>query len=317
MTMHIIYPVVPASFFAPKTSKMNEIQMPHSNEFCEEQLEYHCIKENKKCRIIFDFLAANGIFSIGTYLQKLSEDTFKEFPNGYADSFNEMMDQIIFPTFESKFSQKRPKNNGKYSVYEIENIKGKNCFELQGHRLVTLKRLGVVLKKFYNKFYVINNEFDQLKSNSIYGWDRYYGTLMTSLNYDLESPKVISSLRSMQMRKDMISLMNDIIPSTNLPITDVIGLLGYNNKFESKNPEDDELNGCSYSQDSYNASCEKIEEIYNLNTFNGMMSPGDKERLCDLKIYANHWHQFMRRIAKISGETTLPKESYKFILFVN
>ena len=312
--MTIIYPVVPTSFFTTKTSKVNEIKMPHSNEFCEENLEYHCIKRNKNCRVIFDFLATNGIFSISANLQKLFEDTIKKFPNKYADSLEELMDRYVFPTFESKFTQKLSINNGTYSVHEIEDIKGKNCFELQGHLIVTLKRLGLVLKKFYNKFHVINNKFDPVKSNSIYGWDRYYGTLMTNLNYDLESPNVISTLRSKQMRKDMISLMNDIIPSTNLPITDVIGLLGYNNKFESKNPEDDELNGCSYSQDSYNTSCEKIEEIYNFNTFHGMMSPGDKERFCNLKIYANHWNQFMRRVDKLNGETSLLLDSYKFIL---
>ena len=269
---------------------MNKIQQ--SDEFCKGQFEYHCIEENEKCRIIFKYLVANGRFSIFANLQILFEGAMKSFTKTYAGNFNDLMDQIVFPTFEARFPQKRSmKKESVSNTIPIDHIKGKPCIKLQPIPAVTLRVFADLLKKLYLKFNVINHEFDLLQSNSYYGWDRYYGTLMTNVHYDVEAQNVKSTFKTKQIQKDLTDLMNRLIPSTHLPLTDVIGLFGYKNKLEFDSPEGELLNDCANDQDIYNASRLNIADIYQINTLKKIWSHDDKSRICDLRVYMNEWHK--------------------------
>ena len=286
-------------FFTATTENM--VTKLHHDEFCERQLEYHCIARNLKCKVIFEFLASNGRFGIMENLQILYEEAIKSFFNTYVETFDELINKIVFPTFEARFSSRRTRNNGNETIKlsQITHIKGRNCYKLEGDYHIALFRLGNMLQKFYNKFHVLNLEFDPQGSKSRFGWSRYFGSLMASLNYDIDSENMKSSFRSKNIQKDLIQLMNAIIPSTKLTLTDVIGLLGYTNKVTPNNRKDELDFDNSNTGDSRNSSYIKNNSHDHTRKLYGLESFYETENLCDLEMYSNQWRQFFKSLSEV------------------
>lgn len=276
-------------------------------------------------------------------LQILFDEALRSFYHTFVKSFDDLMDHILYPTFVKRFSSKISMTNGNASTNLDLIIKtkerNKNCFKLNTDAHIAMKRLENMIKKLYIKFKIVNQEFDPANTNFSPVWSRYYGSLVANLNYLIDESKTKNSNvferlkkkpvfdeiltknqisnNAFQLHQDMTALMNLIIPSTNVPLNTIVGLLGYEDNFDNMNPDaKNEQNKVSIDSDVEINST--IENSINHNTsFDEADLLNHKSVECDFKEYGRQWNHFLKKIIHLfDGEEILIRNFAYYILVV-
>ena len=154
-------------------------------------------------------------------------------------------------------------------------------------------------------------------------WDRYYGTLVANMNsqLDMEYEQFWHALRtsklnqtlinsttfqintaSLQLQNDLVGLLDTIISSQNISLTDVLGLLGYGNIFEINNmkskTEVSNVNNikCSSFDESFQSTCKSLKSLNILHPLHGFDPMHIKRTTCDLGRYLEHWNEYFYKL---------------------
>ena len=240
-------------------------------------------------------------------IQIIHQDAMTLFEETFTDSFDEMIDEIIYPIFIQRFSFRRDmlqlSASNQYDT--VKNIKSEqDCLSYGPHCPVALRRLNDMLNQFYHKFSVLNQEYGLPISASQFDWDRYYGTLLANMNFqiDMDYEKFWSTLKhtepsdtlmkrsmnnpnvaSSQLQNDLVKLVDTIIPSQNTSLTDVLGLLGYSDPFV--------VTGI---KSTYEVSNKNV-----LHPRHGLDPMHIERSTCDLRLYFERWNEYLLLVGKI------------------
>jgi hypothetical protein len=156
-----------------------------------------------------------------------------------------LIDEMVFPVFKRRFSKKLEliENKNPKLVQKVMSIKTEaDCIVYGPDCVVAIDRFNETIQKFYRIFAILNKEYRL--SSPVFGWNRYIGTLLANMNFELDTgyheknihmPKVSGpkstakqgQMASMQLQTDLVKLLQHIVPSKGISITDMISFLGY------------------------------------------------------------------------------------------
>ena len=164
--------------------------------------------------------------------------------------------------------------------------------------------------------------------SSQFDWDRYYGTLVANMNFQLDKDyeqfwhalktsdcsetflkhtMFQTNVGSSQLQNDLVRLLDIIIPSQNISLTDVLGLLGYSNSFEVNEIElktdVSNVNGidCSTFDASFQSTCRNIESMNVLHPLHGLDPMHLKRTACNLGLYFERWNEYLLNLGNITN----------------
>ena len=215
--------IVPGTFF-------NKVPPASENSIL---LGCYCLEVNENCREILWFLTLDGRFSVKANIEVIYREAITVFQRRFVESFDELIDQILYPIFITKFSKKHEflRSNSVNRYREIETLDTKRKCLLDGSNCyVALNGINGLLNKFFRKFSVLNKEFDPRVSSITFGAERRYGTLLANLNFLLDENQFKGNqpnVELLQIRTDLTNLLQAVIPSQNISLSEFIGLLGY------------------------------------------------------------------------------------------
>jgi len=201
----------------------------------------YCLKANNKCRKILWFLSLDGRFSAKSNIEVIYHEAMTLYNSKFVGSFDELIDEIIYPIFFKKFSKKYEflRRNSMNRYREIEKINSKRKCVLDGPNCYgALNGMNRLLNKFFRKFSVLNKEFDPRIPSSAFGAERHYGTLLANINFLLEENRFNGNqpnVGSFQIQNDLTKLLQAVMPSPNISLFEFLGLLGYGDVFSPKN----------------------------------------------------------------------------------
>ena len=152
--------------------------------------------------------------------------------------------------FSQKFDilQKRnPVVAGKVTSIKTEV----DCLSYGVDCMVAINRFNDTIQKFYRIFNVLNKEHENSFSTTNLEWNRYLGTLLANLNFHLNSNEekdsdngiqkltnskknVAGSVLSLQLEKDLSKLLGRIVHTNEMPLIDMLMLLGYSSSIQLK-----------------------------------------------------------------------------------
>ena len=266
----------------------------------------HCIEASSKCRKVLHFLALDGRFSIMANIQLLHQDAMTEHYSKYTVTFDNLIDEVVYPIFVKRFLRKSNKileDASKWNRRILEIKTEQECKNNGPDCIVAQDRLDATLNNFFRKFGILNLEYGSSIAPAPLDWERYYGTMVASMNFHLDmdyelfwhslgasdwnpamlkSPMTKANVASTQLQSDLVGLLNLVIPSQNTSFTDVLGLLGYSSIFG-------ELNGNSSN----------LGSLANLLPLYGFDHPHSKKTGCDLGQHLRRWNQYIQILGNI------------------
>lgn len=190
----------------------------------------------------------------------LFNDAITSFPNKFAPNFNYLMEKIVYPTYAKKFSKKFDlllKKNPN-TAKSVLRINGDNeCAAYGSDCHVAMDRISDTILKMYRVFSIMNKDFSELINSSTSSkGKRKMGTFLANLQFQLNDDQ--GEIASYQLEQDLTKLIRNIIPGSELSLTDMVGFLGYSNvlgemsKRSFKTVEDNcDLNDYMLRWDSY------------------------------------------------------------------
>ena len=102
-------------------------------------------------------------------------------------------------------------------------------------------------------------------------------------------------------------MLDAIIPSQNISLTDVLGLLGYSNSFEVNEiklkTEVSNVNGidCSNFDESFQSTCRNVDPINILHPLHGFDPIHLKRTACNLGLYFERWNEYLLNLGNITN----------------
>ena len=160
----------------------------------------------------------------------------------FVGSFDDLIDEVMYPIFDENFSKKYSylhniNNDSRYhKVVEIDTVgkchlNGEDC-------IAALNSLDDLLYRCFGKFSVLNQDLNSDNAPSKLTADRYYGTLLANMNFQLanDQPTTIQqNVATFQLELELRRLINTLIPSQTMTLTEIIGSLGYSDVIWSQN----------------------------------------------------------------------------------
>lgn len=272
------------------------------------------------------YLTLDGRFSAKANIRIIYQDAMEHFGQTFTANFDELIELVIYPTFINRFSSKfsLPQNDTSNRYQKALKIANEqDCLEYGHDCTVALNTLSNALIKCYRIFSVLNEEFGPSVYSSTFDWERYYGTLVANMNFllsneyeqfwhSLKTSKVNLRLRSqkkslvnvasLQLQNDLTQLLDAIVPSQNLSLTDILGLLGYSNTFKvSGMISETEASSakridCSAFDKSFGSTCRNLKFIDKLYPLHGFDPLYVKKSSCDLGLYVEQWKHYLRAL---------------------
>ena len=316
---------VPQQFFKNNLHICKDTQNCAPEKHLKNALKYHCIEANEKCKEVLLFLTLNGRFSVMVNLHFFYQDAMTDFAEFSIKNFDDLIDQIIYPIFQKRFSSKnsllRMTSVGQSIDSEIKT--NEDCVSYGSDCTVSVDHFIDTLADFYGKFAVINKEFEASSSKTFFKLERYYGTLIANLNFQLDmdyeqawhllksSKTDVSSLNgkanvaSSQLQNDLSLLLDSIMPASNISLTDLIGLLGYSRSFDISDLSPTTtvpkitLQNFSASQATKEPKLRQYEFLNNLHPLHGFDPMHTADVPCDLEMYLEHWRHFLETFNKM------------------
>ena len=155
-------------------------------------------------------------------------------------------------------------------------------------------------------------------------WNRYLGTLLANLNFQLNSNEekdlddgsrklrnstidVSGSVSSLQLEKDLAKLLGRVVPTNEMPLTDMLMLLGYSNSiqlksnglFQSKASKEFITTNCSSETESDNIGMIRIDNIPKLR-HGGAVYQAKHD--CDFNLYIERWNHYLQSLSDVSDD---------------
>ena len=127
----------------------------------------------------------------------------------------------------------------------------------------------------------------------------------------LENGNEQATVASFQLQNDLTKLLNAIIPSSNVSLTDLIGLLGYSHSFEIDDlsakttvSKTTALN-CSSYQELTDPVRKNYDFLNNLHPLHGLDPIHSKYVPCDLEMYSERWKDFLKTLNKTTKNESI------------
>ena len=300
-----------------------------------DQLEYHnkrmatyCLENSAKCRSIIQYLTADGRHSTLANLDIIYQDAMTQSPLRYAKDFDELVSNIVYPIYLKRFSERIGRFEQSHTAFKISTVKG--CSEYGLDCLVAFNFVESTLNTFYRIFHVLNKEFDTSMPSSIFDWERHYGTTVANMNFQFDrnyeenwqllKTSTIESLfhaqidvASAQLQNDLVQLLDSVMPSYNISLTDVLGLIGYSNsltlneevalgkdthcfEFDNNKTGIENETVCALFDESFRSTCRNIKVLKDLHPLQGLDPLNIESPPCDLGIYAEKWNEYLRSL---------------------
>ena len=230
------------------------------------------------------------------------------FGHKYVETFNQLIDQIVHPIYLKRFSKKHAflQNNTVSLDTEVENIRTEEqCFNIGPDCRGAFHGLNDALNKFFRTFTVLKKYFKTDKDSPKSFEIRNHGTLLANLNFLLESDRTKDETMSVvnsQLELDLTKLLNNIIPSPNVPLDEYLGLLGYCNGLDCEVPTSKiEIanvisKNCSFSNESNRSKCENSKLITKLHRPDRTKSAQKASMSCDNRMLKQHWDRYMESL---------------------
>ena len=210
-------------------------------------LGHYCLKK-ENCRKILHFLTLSGKHNIRANAQIMYQDTMIFYGNIYVESFDQIVDEVLYKIFQKRFQNKATymenttfvgtfgsKNIDDSGLYKrIERVKSitteEDCFNDGPDCMTAILILDGTLNKLYRILTVLN------KDNS--DDNRNYGTLTANVISELDPDGQISLNKKKEMlvvfskiQMELQNLFHQIIPASDLPLISFLELLGYSDDF--------------------------------------------------------------------------------------
>ena len=302
-----------------------------SNTDCYDRILQYCVERDKKCREILQYLTIDGRHSAMSNLEIIYQDATTQHPFTYADNFDDLITNIIYPIYSKRFSERIKLITKDQDACDCSKY-GQNC-------LVALTLLESTLKTFYRTYHVLNKEFDDSISTPPFNWENYYGTLVANINFQfdntyeemwhlmktsnlkyfpLESQVGVSST---QLHKDLVKLLESMIPSHNISLLDFLGLAGYNDEFRLEHSHDehdsDLEKDCSAFNETFRSTCKHFNILKSLHPLLSMDPIYMEKPPCDLGVYLDKWTKYLDNLKQFSDMDSKNHDSGKeFIILI-
>ena len=327
--------------FFSATSENCTIRSDHlQHEYSGYRLGCYCVEQNERCREILQFLTLDGIFNVMGNIQLIHQDAMVLYDKTFVKTFDILIEKIVYPIFTKIFSSKwalllkntfdrYPEVQEYPNSRDIRNIKTMQDCKKDGlNCTVALNRLDDTLNKFYRKFAILNKEYSSSIYSSQIDSDRYYGTLVANMNFqvDMDYEQFWHSLKtsersqtlpkhsmfqtnvaSAQLQNDLIRLLGTVISSNNISLTDVLGLLGYNNMFSVNDMKskieasnENELY-CSTFDKHFQSTCRNLASIDVLLPMQSFDPMHINRTGCDLGLHFERWNKYIQLIGNATN----------------
>ena len=305
------------SFFVPNSRNVHPQFRNLQGNDVSMGIRQYCIEESQKCRDILLYLIIDGRHSTVTNLEIIYQEAMTQSFFAYADNFDELVNEIVYPIYSKRFSGRIGRFSRSHRAFRITTAK--KCEEYGPECSTVLNHLESTMKRFYSIFHVLNNEFDGSMSSHFFNWERYYGTLVASMNSEfdgnyermwksLNSPKTESQVLITQtdvafdkLQNDLIKLLGTVIPSNNISLTDFLGLIGYNNALKTKNNAKRERdNNCMTFVESFRPTCMNLNILRDLYPLPSLDPLRMGKSTCDLGIYLENWIKYLNDLEELS-----------------
>ena len=308
------FQVVPSSFFSHVSKRCHSQNNNISSGYNEYRLGCYCLETNEKCRNVLSFLTLDGMFSLMANIQIFHHDALMSFGHKYVETFDELMDEIVYPIYLKRFSRKHffLQNITFSQNSQLEKLKKeddcKNVRNVVHDCILVLKRFDDTLNKFYRKFSVLNKFFrNDGDSSQVIGINNY-GTLLANMNFQLDpNPTKGKQLyvTYSQLQFELTKLLDRIIPSHNVPFTEFFGLLGYSDvlgseeitsKIETSNVKS---RNCSLFKETNGSKCANSDFITGSHELNSFDAVEEKDQLCDHGMFQQYWRKYMQSLVHL------------------
>lgn len=307
--------LVPESFFDTLHPHCKNLDGTWRHEHGEHRVGCHCIEDNQDCRKILQFLTLDGKLSIKKNIRILVDDLLTSFPNSVVSNFSTLMENFVNPIFEKRFALKHEflKKKNPEAAQKTNLIKTEaDCLNYHIDCIVAIDRLNDTIQKLYRVFSVMNKDsLEALPSGTLMASNRYMGTLLANLNFQLLDYQ--GNTASYNLDQDLKKLLRNIIPSSEMSLTNLIAFLGHSDISEdlitslsqSISSDDDLFANHSNTKVSIKETSivEKVPHLY------GRHSAVKKEDDCDWSLYMLRWNAYFLRLSVDSNEgSSSPKE---------
>ena len=273
-------------------------------------------------------------------IELIHQEAMVLYEKTFVKTFDILINQIVYPIFTKRFSLKwalllNNTFNRDLAVQEYPDIRDirniitlEDCENFGLNCTVSLNRLDDTLNKFYRKFAILNKEYDSSIYSSQVNSDRYYGTLVANMNFqlDMDYEQLWHALKtsehtqtlptrtmfqtnvaSFQLQNDLVRLLDNIISSQNISLTDALGLLGYDNIFGVNNMKSkteisngNELNCSTHVQ----SACRNSASANILHPLHGFDPMHMRRTACDLELYFERWNKYLQILDSTTNNVT-------------
>ena len=194
----------------------------------------HCIESNVKCREILLYLKKSGRFQSLAIANILYQELQLSFGSTFAESLDDMIEDIIYPAFMRKFQHRQITTglqikNFSSGTERLETFK--DCIANGPDCSVALNSMNDLLSKSFRIFNVMSNDLRLAVNSSLIIIERQMGTLLANLNFLLEveheNDKEWPTIAFSRLQSDLRKLGRLIYPTQTMTIPEVAQLLGF------------------------------------------------------------------------------------------
>ena len=150
-------------------------------------------------------------------------------------------------------------------------------------------------------------------------WNRYLGTLLANLNFQLNSNEekdsdneiqkltnskknVAGSVLSLQLEKDLSKLLGRIVHTNEMPLIDMLMLLGYSSSIQrksngvlhSKASKEFVTTNCSSETESNNLGMIRIDDMPRFKHGGAVFQP---QHDCNFNLYIERWNFYLQSLS--------------------
>ena len=222
----------------------------------------YCIQSNENCREILWFLKHVGRFGVMSIANILYNEISLSIEDAFAESFDAMIENIVYPAFFRKFS-KRSEAMKKAFTDQPHRVSSSNifkkCIDDGPDCAVALTTMNNLLFKVFRVSHVLNIDIRPTVNSSMIARQRRQGTLIANLNFLLDDQTQENEHRSVaytELETDLRKLGELVIPTQPLSLPQILKLLGYTHilgkNTDSKTAKDLDIGLLKRNQESCN-----------------------------------------------------------------
>ena len=287
---------------------LNSHEVPDCNirqEYIDHRLGCHCLVANSRCKTILSFLTQDGRFSVVGNIQVIHREAMTQFGFKYVETFDQLIDQIVYPIYLQKFSRKHLflKSHTVTLQSDMTEINAlQECTNIGSDYCVAFNRFDDALNKLFRKFSVLNKHLKSAKNSPKSFEITNYGTLLANLNFLMEPDETTDddlNVVHSQLQLELTKLLARFIPSQNVPLNEFFGLLGYCGELGCEEPRsmfefvNQTYANCSFFNDTNRSKCGNSGSVTNAYKSDQINLSQKKRVSCDNGIVKQHWRRYL------------------------